>query len=66
MRCPSYDVIGTGEVRESCLAELDGSAVVIQAFGRKAMTNLDSVLKSRSITSNACQSYSFSCSHVWM
>ena len=35
-------------------------------FGRKAMTNLDSVLKSRSITSNACQSYSFSCSHVWM
>ena len=29
MRCPSYDAIGTGEVRESCLAELGGSAVVI-------------------------------------
>ena len=35
MRCPSYDVIGTGEVRESCLAELGGYAVVIKAFGSR-------------------------------
>ena len=38
-------------------------------FGRKAMTNLDGVLKSRDITlltNVSSQSYSFSCSHVWM
>ena len=38
-------------------------------FGRKGMTNLDSILKSRDITccqSLYCQSYSFSSSHVWM
>ena len=37
-------------------------------LGRKAMTNLDSILKSREIT-NKCvssQSYGFSSSHVWM
>ena len=33
-------------------------------LGRKAMTNLDSILKSRDITSS--QSYGFSSSHVWM
>ena len=38
-------------------------------FGRKAMTNLDSILKSRDITlptSPFSQSYGFSSSHVWM
>ena len=38
-------------------------------LGRKAMTNLDSILKSRDITlpTKVCsQSYSFSISHVWM
>ena len=38
-------------------------------LGRKAMTNLDSVLKSRDITADKgqySQSYSFSISHVWM
>ena len=39
-------------------------------FGRKAMTNLDSILKSRGITSptkvHHGQSYGFSSSHVWM
>ena len=38
-------------------------------FGRKALTNLDSVLKSIDITSDkgpSSQSYGFSCSHVWM
>ena len=38
-------------------------------FGRKAMTNLDSVLKSIDITSDkgpSSQSYGFSSSHVWM
>ena len=36
---------------------------------RKAMTNLDSILKSRGITvptSPSSQSYGFSSSHVWM
>ena len=39
-------------------------------LGRKTMTNLDSILKSRDITfaSNglSSQSYGFSSSHVWM
>ena len=38
-------------------------------LGIKAMTNLDSILKSRVITANKSpysQSYSFSSSHVWM
>ena len=37
-------------------------------LGRKAMTNLDSILKSRDITdkSPSSQSYGFSSSHVWM
>ena len=38
-------------------------------FGRKAMTNLDSILKSRDITLPTkfhSQSYGFSVSHVWM
>ena len=37
-------------------------------FERKAMTNLDSILKSRDITllTRSSQSYGFSSSHVWM
>ena len=38
-------------------------------LGRKAMTNLDSILKSRDIalwTKMSSQSYGFSSSHVWM
>ena len=40
-------------------------------LGRKAMTNLDSILKSRDITNNSPSSQSyvfffFSSSHVWM
>ena len=37
-------------------------------FGRKVMTNLDSILKSRDITNKglSSQSYGFSRSHVWM
>ena len=39
-------------------------------FGRKAMTNLDSILKSRDIFSANkglySQSYGFSSSHIWM
>ena len=39
-------------------------------LGRKAMTNLDSILKSRDITLptkvRLSQSYGFSSSHVWM
>ena len=37
-------------------------------FGRKAMTNLDSILKSRDITlpTKVLLSYVFSSGHVWM
>ena len=39
-------------------------------FGRKVMTNLDSLLKSRDITlptkGPSSQGYGFSCGHVWM
>ena len=38
-------------------------------LGRKAMTNLDSILKSRDITADKgpySQSYGFSSSHVWL
>ena len=35
-------------------------------LGRKAMTNLDSMLKSRDIPFPSRQSYGFSSSHVWM
>ena len=37
-------------------------------LGRKSMTNLDSILKSRYITNKgpSSQSYGFSSSHVWM
>ena len=37
-------------------------------LGRKAMTNLDSILKNRDITNKdlSSQGYDFSSSHVWM
>ena len=35
-------------------------------LGTKAMTNLDSMLKSRDIKGLSSQSYGFSCGHVWM
>ena len=35
-------------------------------LGRKAMTNLDSILKSRDDKGPSSQSYGFSSSHVWM
>ena len=38
-------------------------------LGRKVMTNLDSIFKSRNITANkgsSSQGYGFSCGHVWM
>ena len=39
-------------------------------LGRKAMTNLDGILKSRDITLStkvhSSQGYGFSCGHVWM
>ena len=37
-------------------------------LGRKAMTNLDSILKSRDIADKgpSSQGYGFSCGHVWM
>ena len=35
-------------------------------LGRKVMTNLDSIFKSRDITLPSSQGYGFSCGHVWM
>ena len=37
-------------------------------LGRKIMTNLDSILKSRDIANKglSSQGYGFSCGHVWM
>ena len=35
-------------------------------LGRKVMTNLDSIFKSRDITLPASQGYGFSSDHVWM
>ena len=35
-------------------------------LARKAMTNLDSILKSRDIKAMYSQNYGFSSSHVWM
>ena len=35
-------------------------------LGRKALTNLDSILKSRDIAYKGPSSYGFSSSHVWM
>ena len=35
-------------------------------LGRKAMTNLDSIFKSRDINCLSSQSYGFSSGHVWM
>ena len=35
-------------------------------LGRKAMTNLDSMLKSRDQKGPSSQSYGFSSSHLWM
>ena len=35
-------------------------------LGRKVMTNLDSIFKSRDITLPSSQGYGFSCGHEWM
>ena len=45
-----------------------GSHEMALLLGRKAMTNLDSILKSRDITYKglSSQGYCFSSSHVWM
>ena len=47
----------------------DGEIKRCLLLGRKPMTNLDSILKSRDIFANkgpSSQSYGFSSSHVWM
>ena len=52
-------------------ADGDGSHEIKRCFllGRKAMSNLDSILKSRDCSANkdpSTQSYGFSSSHIWM
>ena len=45
-----------------CSHEIKRSLIL----GRKVITNLDSILKSRDITLPSSQGYGFSSSHVWM
>ena len=47
-----------------CSHEIKGCLLL----GRKVMTNLDSILKSRDIVNKgpSSQSYDFSSSHIWM
>ena len=49
-------------------ADGDYSHEIKRLFGKKAMTNLDSISKSRDIANKglSSQSYGFSNSHVWM
>ena len=49
---------------DDCSHEIERCLLI----GRKAMTNLDSILKSRDITNKgpSSQSYGFPRSHVWM
>ena len=59
------DFIFLGSVDGDCSHEIKRHLLL----GRKSMTNLDSILKSRGITANKClsgQSYCFSSSQVWM
>ena len=51
-----------------CSRELYASHKRCLLLGRKAMTNLDSILKSKDITDKgpSSQSYGFSSRHVWM
>ena len=55
-----------GETMEIVTA--DGEIKRCLLLGRKAMTNLDSILKSRDITNKGpySQNYGFSSSRVWM
>ena len=57
------DFIFLGSADSDCSHEIKRHLLL----GRKSMTNLDSILKSRGITANKClsgQSYGFSSSHV--
>ena len=59
------DFIFLGSADSDCSHEIKRHLLL----GRKSMTNLDSILKSRGITANKClsgQSYGFSSSQVWM
>ena len=49
-------------------ADDDCSHEIKRLLGRKVMTNLDSIFKSRDITlpTKVHQGYGFSCGHVWM
>ena len=60
-----FKVIGA-----SLMAQWWRICLLVQGIGRKVMTNLDSILKSRDITlptkDSSSQSYGFSSSHVWI
>ena len=67
---PQFVVIHTGFLGSKITADGDFSHEIKRhlLLRRKAMTNLDSILKSRDITNKglSSQSYDFSSSHVWM
>ena len=58
------DLFWWGVLQNHCSHEIKR----LLLLGRKVMTNLDSILKSRDITNKGpySQSYGFSSSHVWM
>ena len=59
-----------GETVETVAADGDCNQEIKRhlLLGRKVMSNLDSILKSRDLTlpTKSSQSYGFSSSHVWM
>ena len=64
IKCLEKRVKNCGEV----LADGDYSHEIKRylLLGRKVMTNLDSIFKSRDITLPSSQGYGFSSSHIWM
>ena len=58
-------ILGGSKITPDCSHEIKRHLL----FGRKVMTNLDSIFKSRDILcqqSSSSQAYGFSCGHVWM
>ena len=67
-----FSIKGQGYVLSQITADGDCSHEIKRhlLFGKKVMTNLDSIFKSRNITlptkGSSSQGYGFSSNHVWM
>ena len=60
-------ILGVSKITADCVCSHEIKRHLL--LGRKVMTNLDSILKSRDITANkglSSQGYGFSSGHVWM